>query len=246
MKNDPVQQRENQAPNPGTHLRVKVCGMKYRENMEAVAALRPDYMGFIFWEPSKRFFNGDMGKIDPSIQKVGVFVDAPLQEILQKVKQYDLQAVQLHGNENPDFCRQLKQQLDGLSEPTTEILDPTIKIIKVFALDGHFDLGSLTDFGPVSDFYLFDTKGPLPGGNGYGFNWELLNDYPGPKPFFLSGGIGPEDVEKLGRFLQSPASKYCHSLDVNSKFERRPGLKDIDLLKTFIKNHRRGFRPLQE
>lgn len=245
MENKPVQ-HEKKVPTPAHHLQVKVCGMKYRDNMEAVAALRPDYMGFIFWEPSKRFFTGDMGKIGASIQKVGVFVDAPLQEILQKVTQYDLQIVQLHGNENPEFCGLLKQQLDHLSAPTTEVMDSPVKIIKVFALDGHLDLGALNDFAPVSDFYLFDTKGPLPGGNGYGFNWELLNEYPGPKPFFLSGGIGPNDLEKLARFLQSPVSKYCHALDVNSKFERRPGLKDINLLKTFIKNHREGFRPLQK
>ncbi|MEH6681946.1 MAG: phosphoribosylanthranilate isomerase [Sediminicola sp.] len=216
--------------------------MKYTENIQAVAALEPDYLGFIFWSPSKRFYQGNIPVLPPSIKKVGVFVDSSISEIVDLVERHDLYAVQLHGTESSQFCRLLKEHLKTLTKRRNGNLDSSIKIIKVFGVDKNFDLAILNEFEPVADFYLFDTKGPLPGGNGYGFDWELLESYKGSKPFFLSGGIGPEDEVKLKKFLSSPASLHCHALDVNSKFEERPGLKDIESLRTFIKNHRGGFR----
>ena len=210
-------------------MKIKVCGMKYPENISEVTHLGPDYLGFIFWEPSPRFFDDNMGDIPDNIKKVGVFVDADLKEVLETINKYDLQAVQLHGKESPEFCKKLK---------TTTILGPDgskkkIEIIKVFSIKDNFDFGILTPYESVCDYYLFDTKGKLPGGNGYTFSWEVLKDYPSQKPYFLSGGIGPVEAEKIKEFLGRPESKYCYAIDLNSKFERKPGLKDVDELMKF-------------
>lgn len=208
-------------------VKIKVCGMKYAENMEAVAHLGPDYLGFIFWEPSKRVFTGDMGTIPSSIKRVAVFVDATIDEIITKVLEFKLQAVQLHGKESPKFCKDLKEN------HTIQQLD-TFEIIKVFSIKDDFDFSMLAEYENVCDYYLFDTKGKLPGGNGYTFSWEVLKNYPSTKPFFLSGGIGLEELDKLATFLQRPESQYCHAIDVNSKFEMEPGRKQIEKLKTFM------------
>ncbi|WP_136466301.1 phosphoribosylanthranilate isomerase [Flagellimonas onchidii] len=200
-------------------MKLKVCGMNH--NPKEVAQLQPDYMGFIFWEPSSRFFKGEMPTLSKSIKNVGVFVNASLEEVLEKAQKYNLAAVQLHGSESPEFCKDLREN--------TQSLD----IIKVFSIKDDFDFSILKRYEEVCDHYLFDTKGKLPGGNGYTFDWSVLNNYPSTKPYFLSGGIGLESVEKLESFMNSPTSKYCHVIDVNSKFEIKPGLKDIDQLKKF-------------
>lgn len=208
------------------------------QNPFEVAQLHPDYMGFIFWEPSSRYFEGDMPQLPQSIKKVGVFVDAPLEVVLEKVSQYRLDAVQLHGKESSEYCRNLRHaelvpasQKNKFSTP----LDLTnLEIIKVFSIKDDFDFSVLKDFESVCDYFLFDTKGKLPGGNGYTFDWSILEHYPSTKPFFLSGGIGLDSVEKLKEFLNSPVSRYCLAIDVNSKFEIEPGLKNITSLKTFI------------
>ena len=187
-----------------------------------VAQLHPDYLGFIFWEPSSRYFGGAMPQLPQSIKKVGVFVDAPLELVLEKVNHYGLDAVQLHGKESPQYCQAL----------TTTGLE----IIKVFSIKDDFDFSILKEYEEVCDYFLFDTKGKLPGGNGYTFDWSVLEHYPSTKPFFLSGGIGLDSVEKLKEFLNSPASRYCFAIDVNSKFEIEPGLKDIPSLKAFTKS----------
>ena len=205
-------------------LRIKVCGMN--KNTAEVGALKPDYLGFIFWEPSKRNYDGQPVTLPHSIKKVGVFVDAYMEEIVEKVKTHQLLAVQLHGKESPGFCRMLKSELKG------------VDIIKVFSIKEDFDFKDLDPFESVCDFYLFDTKGKLPGGNGYKFNWRILKDYPSKKPYFLSGGIGPEDLDSIKEFMNLPESNHCHAIDVNSKFEIGPGLKDIGKLKDFIKELR--------
>lgn len=201
-------------------MKLKVCGMKYSENIVDVAALQPDFLGFIFWEPSKRNFDGIIPNLPETIKKVGVFVDATIAEIKEKVSLYQLHAVQLHGEESPAYCNLLKElQVDT---------------IKVFSIKDEFDFRLLEPFEAVCDYYLFDTKGKLPGGNGYGFNWKLLENYPSTKPYFLSGGIGLEQAESLKDFLKKPEAAYCHAVDVNSKFEIQPGLKDVGKLKEFI------------
>ncbi|HCO85710.1 MAG TPA: N-(5'-phosphoribosyl)anthranilate isomerase [Arenibacter sp.] len=211
-------------------MKLKVCGMKL--NTLEVATLDPDYLGFIFWEPSKRYFDGNIPKLPASIKKVGVFVDAPLEEIRKKVKEYSLQAVQLHGKESPEFCSDLKKSTSNRSKALEE---NSLEIIKVFSIKDDFDFSNLAPYENVCDFFLFDTKGKLPGGNGFTFSWEVLKNYPSSKPYFLSGGIGLDEIEKIREFQQRPESKYCHAIDVNSKFESEPGLKDIDKLKEFKK-----------
>lgn len=202
-------------------VRLKVCGMN--KNTAEVAALKPDYLGFIFWKPSKRYFEGDLPSIPHSVKKVGVFVDESVLIIVEKVKKYGLLLVQLHGQESPAFCEQLKKQI------------PHVKIIKVFSIQDAFDFGQLENFEDVCDYYLFDTKGKLPGGNGYSFNWEVLETYPSKKPYFLSGGIGLEELDSINEFLKRPEAQYCHVIDVNSSFEIEPGLKDIEKVKEFKK-----------
>jgi len=200
-------------------MKLKVCGMKY--NPVGVEALAPDYMGFIFWEKSPRYLSSVIPSISRKIKRVGVFVNAGVEEILQKVTTYGLQLVQLHGQETPEMCLHLKNLGIG--------------VIKVFGVDDTFDFAVLEPYEDVCDFYLFDTKGKLPGGNGYVFDWEVLENYPSTKPFFLSGGIGLENIDEILTFLYRPESKYCHAIDINSRFEIKPGLKDIEKLKVFKK-----------
>jgi phosphoribosylanthranilate isomerase len=185
--------------------------MKYPENIQQVAQLLPDYLGFIFYDKSPRYFEFEIPKFSETIQKVGVFVNASLDEILNKIKQYDLQLVQLHGNESPEFCNLLKHI--------------NVKIIKVFAVDDDFHFEEIQPFENVCDYFLFDTKGKSYGGNGVAFDWQVLKQYPSKKPFFLSGGIGLGDIEKIKQ-LHLP----IHAIDVNSKFEMEPGLKNIQQL----------------
>ena len=200
-------------------MKLKVCGMKY--NPVEVEALQPDYMGFIFWKKSPRYLDTVIPSISLKIKKVGVFVNATIEEILQKVASYGLQFVQLHGSESPELCKKLQ--------------DLGIKVIKVFGVDDSFDFSILKPYEKVCDFYLFDTKGKLPGGNGYVFDWEVLEHYPSTKPFFLSGGIGLENIDEILTFLYRPESKYCHAIDVNSRFEVSPGKNDIEKLQEFKK-----------
>ncbi|WP_411032288.1 phosphoribosylanthranilate isomerase [Spongiimicrobium sp. 3-5] len=207
-------------------MKLKVCGMKFDDNIKQVAALQPDYLGFIFWEPSKRFFDKDMPNVPGNIKKVGVFVDATIANILEKCKNYSLVVVQLHGKESPEFCKELKNR-------SITILGREIEIVKVFSIRETFKFSILEPYENVCDFFMFDTKGKLPGGNGYTFKWEVLKKYPSTKPFFLSGGIGLEEVSKVADFLQTKESKYCHAIDVNSRFETEPGNKNIEKLEKF-------------
>jgi phosphoribosylanthranilate isomerase len=197
-------------------MKLKICGMKYQDNIEAVASLQPDYLGFIFHKESPRNFEGSIPDIPKQIQKVGVFVDEKIEFISNQLQKHQLSAIQLHGHETPEMCR---------------ILQSTkAKIIKVFSIKDAFDFSILEPYEDVCDYFLFDTKGKLPGGNGYTFNWSVLEQYPSTKPFFLSGGIGLDQLENLKHFQQSQASKYCYAIDVNSKFEIEAGLKNIEKL----------------
>ena len=197
---------------------LKICGMKYPDNILEVGSLLPDYMGFIFWEKSARYFDEVIPTLPKSIQKVGVFVNATSEEILEKIKKHDLQAVQLHGNEAVEFCESLKKKLPK-----------GIDVIKVFSILDTFDFAALKPFEPLCDYFLFDTKGKLPGGNGTTFDWKVLEQYPSNKPFFLSGGIGTDELEDIKQVLKMNLPIYA--IDVNSKFEIEPGLKDIERLK---------------
>ncbi len=198
-------------------MKLKICGMKYPDNILEVSQLLPDYMGFIFWEKSSRFFDGEIPNLPKSIQKVGVFVNAPIDEIVSKIKKYHLDLIQLHGNESVELCMELKNE--------------NIQIIKVFSVNDDFDFNVLEPYEAVCDYFLFDTKGKLPGGNGIVFDWKVLETYPSTKPFFLSGGIGIEEIASVKQLLKT--NLPIHAIDINSKFEIEPGLKNIELLKEF-------------
>lgn len=201
-------------------MKLKICGMKYPDNILEVGSLLPDYMGFIFWEKSARYFDGALPNLPQSIKKTGVFVNASQEDIVSKVSQYDLQAVQLHGNESVAFCQELKYTLAK-----------NIEIIKVFSVDSTFDFDKLKPFESVCDYFLFDTKGKLPGGNGTTFDWKVLEKYPSQKPFFLSGGIGLDEIDLVKQILKTDLPIYA--IDVNSKFEIEAGLKNKEELHRF-------------
>ena len=199
-------------------MKLKICGMKYPDNLEEIATLKPDYLGFIFYEKSPRYMADALSpeivrSLPSSIKRVGVFVNATTEDIRDKAERYGLHAVQLHGQEPPEQCQELRSY--GYT------------VIKVFSL-GHdsFDFAQLTPYQPQVDFFLFDTKGKQPGGNGQTFDWCLLQDYPLETPFFLSGGIGTEEVASL-RQLSFP---FLYGVDVNSRFETEPGRKDVAAL----------------
>lgn len=197
-----------------TQTKLKICGMKYSENILQASELLPDFMGFIFWKKSPRYFDGDIPELPESIQKVGVFVNESLKNVLAAVQKHGLDIVQLHGNESVVYCFELKKQ--------------NIKIIKVFSVENDFDFDHLKPFESFVDYFLFDTKGELPGGNGITFNWEILKNYNSDKPFFLSGGIGIDQIENIKK-LNLP----IFAIDINSKFETAPGLKNTELIKQF-------------
>ncbi|EMQ94893.1 Phosphoribosylanthranilate isomerase [Xanthomarina gelatinilytica] len=197
-------------------MKLKICGMKYPDNISQVARLQPDYLGFIFHERSPRHFEEKIPALSDQIQKVGVFVDEKVEFISGQIDKHKLSAIQLHGHESPETCRLLKSS--------------GAKVLKVFSIKNEFDFSVLTPYEDVCDYFLFDTKGKLPGGNGYRFDWSVLEQYPSTKPYFLSGGIGLDQVDNLKHFQNSKASKFCHAIDVNSQFEIEPGFKDIQLL----------------
>ena len=199
--------------------------MKYHDNIKSVAELQPDYLGFIFYEKSKRNFDRLIPEINNEIIKTGIFVNESINFILNKIKEYQLKAVQLHGGESPEFCK--------------ELLRNQIEVIKVFSVDENFDFEILNNYEEVCDYFLFDTKGKERGGNGVTFKWNLLEYNKSKKPYFLSGGIGLNEVENLNNFFKTEVSKYCYALDVNSKFEDKPGLKNIQKLKLFIQDLKR-------
>jgi len=196
--------------------------MKHPENIEEIALLQPDYMGFIFYEKSARYFQNTIPTIDNSIQKVGVFVNASYAEIEEKVNHYKLDLVQLHGEETPELCHEIENNL--------------VKVIKAFSLDNEFNFNRLEFYKNVCSYFLLDTKGKQYGGNGITFDWRILEKYSLDKPYFLSGGIGMENIKDVKEFLQKEYAKNCYGIDLNSKFEIEPGLKNPELVKEFIQN----------
>ena len=193
--------------------------MRELENISALSELNPNYIGFIFWSESSRFVDKKTPPLDKKIIKTGVFVDATFDYILTKIKDHQLDAVQLHGQESCSYCKVIK--------------DYGLKVIKSFSIKNTFDFNTLEDYENSCDYYLFDTKGKLPGGNGFSFDWNILNEYPSQKPFFLSGGIGVDNLNEIKKLVKTKLP--IHAIDVNSKFETAPGNKNIELLKKFKK-----------
>ena len=207
-------------------MRFKVCGMKYPDNMLEVASLGPDYMGFIFYRGSKRFFDAALPPLDPAIGRIGVFVNEDLREVLRRVGDYHLDGIQLHGDESPSYLSELKEELESQNAE--------VEIIKVFAVDNAIEPEELRPYQGLCDYFLFDTRGEQRGGTGRKFDWEALAGYDLETPYFLSGGIGPDDIDSLKRFFGTTAAMACHAVDLNSRFEDAPGSKNREKLKKFI------------
>ena len=185
---------------------IKICGMKFPKNIHEIGVLQPDFMGFIFYTKSKRFVGEKFSikaleKLPKSIKKVAVFVNENPTRITEIVNQYKFDYVQLHGNESVETCAILKQK--------------EIQIIKVFSVDNYFNFEEVIPFESVSDYFLFDTKTEKYGGSGKVFNWEILEKYKSEKPFFLSGGLGLENLNTITK-IAHPA---LVGLDFNSKLE---------------------------
>ena len=197
----------------------KVCGMRNAENIREVSALGIDLMGFIFWPKSSRYVSEPPSYLPTDCKRVGVFVDASLEDIRQHIHDYQLDIVQLHGHESPEFAKALK---------------PAI-IIKAFNIATAEDLAQTIPYEGIVDYFLFDTKAQLPGGSGEQFDWSVLSQYEGTTPFLLSGGIGPDDAERIKAFYH----KRCVGIDLNSRFELAPALKDVHQLKEFLKKVKR-------
>ena len=202
------------------NIQIKICGMKFSENITEIASLQPDFLGFIFYEKSPRYFKNDIPFLDKSIQKVGVFVNPTFEEVKEKVTQYKLDLVQLHGDESADFCALIENKL--------------IKVIKALSIDNEFNFNTLKTYNNSCSYFLFDTKGKHYGGNGTLFNWDILEHYSLDKPYFLSGGIGLENINAFEEFSKKEYAKNCIGIDLNSRFELEPGLKNAKILKEFI------------
>ena len=207
-------------------MMIKVCGMREAENIRAVEALGIDLMGFIFWPPSGRYVGEKPPYLPQSCRRVGVFVDAALPDILEAVKDFRLDVLQLHGHETPEALAVLREKASALN--------PDIRLVKSLAVKEPEDLALASAYEEVCDAFLFDAKGRLPGGNGHQFDWNVLRQYKGRLPFLISGGIGPGDESRI-RAFDMPK---CIGIDLNSRFETAPGLKDVQALKTFIENVR--------
>ena len=197
---------------------VKVCGMRDAENIREVEALGIDLMGFIFWSKSSRYVSEKPDYLPTKCKRVGVFVDEDIETVKRIAEDYALDYIQLHGHESPEYCAQLK----GL------------KLIKAFNIATTEDFKQTESYTGIVDYFLFDTKGKSVGGNGDKFDWSVLSAYDDNTPFLLSGGIGPDDAEVLTSHFSPLTSKKCVGIDLNSRFEIAPGLKDINKLKDFL------------
>lgn len=212
-------------------MKIKVCGMKYPDNIEQLLALPIDMVGFIFYAKSPRHVDEKvlrtwLAKHDSAfgeIRKVGVFVNAELEEILNKIHDFKLDFIQLHGNESPEYCMELRSFWDMSTIRRA-------KIIKAFAVDENFDFNTTMLYEGKCELFLFDTKGKEQGGNGVAFDWQLIQAYKGLTPFLLSGGIDL-GMEKALTDLSFP---QLMGVDINSRFETAPGRKDIEKVNKFV------------
>ena len=199
-------------------MKLKICGMKDLDNMNAVAELRPDYMGFIFYRDSPRYVGGNFSLPAPfpGVANVGVFVDESTDEVLYRLKFIKSRTAQLHGSETPSQCNELRRW--------------GVTVIKVFSVDKDFDFRRTKEYQRMANFFLFDTKGKMPGGNAETFDWNKLKEYDQSVPFFLSGGLNPENVKDLSVLN----GMNVHALDLNSGVEDSPGIKSIEKIKSVM------------
>lgn len=207
---------------------VKVCGMRDAENIRSVEALGVDWMGFIFWPHSNRFVSERPAYLPTKAKRVGVFVDEETDTVLRIAADYALDLIQLHGSESPAYLRALRQRLADEGSP--------VVIIKAFNIATAADFTLTATYAGLADYFLFDTKAHQPGGNGQQFDWSVLTAYNGDTPFLLSGGIGPDDAKRLHQAfaLDGFPVSTCLGIDLNSRFESAPALKDVNALQQFL------------
>ncbi|WP_425637400.1 phosphoribosylanthranilate isomerase [Algoriphagus yeomjeoni] len=202
-------------------MKIKVCGMRDPENIQhLIDVVKPDWIGLIFYSKSKRYVSADLAELFPEtdIAKVGVFVNETIEFVLSKIDEFSLSVIQLHGNESPEYVRELK-------------LKTGKKLWKVVSVGDSIDWETLRDYVGLVENFLFDTATPNHGGSGKRFNWQILESYPFETGFLLSGGIDEESASEI----LSLAGKMPQmvGVDLNSKFEYAPGLKNIEKLKSF-------------
>jgi len=197
-------------------MKIKVCGLKDPENIEAVAALNPDYLGFICYGPSPRYIGQlsaeSFKKLQINSKRVAVFVNESTQIINSLITDYNFDVIQLHGDETPEFCQNFKNR---------------VTVFKAFGLDENFDFGQLDSYVNKVDYFLFDTKTAAYGGSGKTFDWGILENYELDVPFFLSGGISLDNLDEIKK-IDHP---QFYGVDLNSRFETAPGIKDTGKLK---------------
>jgi phosphoribosylanthranilate isomerase len=195
-------------------MKIKVCGLKNPDNIGKVVLLSPDYLGFICYDQSPRYIDelpaGALRDLTP--YKTGVFVNEEKETIDSLLDRYNLNAIQLHGNESSEFCREFKNR---------------VQVLKAFGLDESFDFDQLNAYADSVDYFLFDTKTSKHGGSGKTFNWDILQKYTLKVPFFLSGGLSMDNLAEVKK-IKHP---MFYGVDLNSRFETEPGIKDIELLK---------------
>ena len=207
-------------------MRVKVCGMTQPDQVDQLAGLGATFAGFIFYPKSPRYVFKHMTitqirKVN-NINKVGVFVNSSIEEVLHLVDECRLHMVQLHGDESPKFCEKIADY---------------VSVVKAFRLSDNDSVDwMIRPYMDVCDMFMFDTMGAGYGGTGKKFDWSVLNNSSIGKPFFLSGGIEPGDEAELKAFEQQPVAKALFAIDINSKFEVSPGVKDMEKLRPFIEH----------
>ncbi len=207
-------------------MRIKVCGMTQIEQVDKLADLGVTFAGFIFYPKSPRYVFKHMTttqiRKENNINKVGVFVNAAVEEVLHMVDECRLHMVQLHGDESPKYCEKIADY---------------VSVVKAFRLSDNDSVQwMIRPFMDVCDMFMFDTMGAGYGGTGKKFDWNMLQGQTIGKPFFLSGGIEPGDEEKLKSFTAEPVAKALFAIDINSKFELAPGIKDMDKVRVFADN----------
>ena len=195
-------------------MKLEVCGMRDSDNIRELMEVKPDFMGMIFYPKSSRYVE-ELPQTDLDVATVGVFVNESTEVIQEKSKKFGFQMVQLHGSESVEQAEELK--LLGF------------KVIKVFGVMDQLPLEEMKPYESTVDYFLFDTKTPQHGGSGQKFDWSILESYDLDKPFFLSGGIDLEDLESI-KALNIP---QLYAVDINSRFERAPAVKDIQKIKSF-------------
>ena len=219
-------------------MKIKVCGLREPENIKALAELPVDMLGFIFYEKSPRYAGNKLaqwlareGAVLEGKKRVGVFVNAEVEAVLNHVHDFELDFVQLHGSESPEYCQLLRNLWESTSMRKA-------KLIKAFRVDEGFDFGQVSPYTPHCAYFLFDTKGQEYGGTGAQFDWKLGGGGGGGVFFILSGGIGPETIDAVLAFRHP----QMYGVDINSRFEQEPGLKDLEKVTQFVTTLKNGIK----